>query len=112
MYYTKVGRRNWIFFGVAANKKNKVTLFTLKGVSIMRHVLVQNRNPFLAENREYFEKRSSYGTFIAGFWTWKQKKVLKKTGGKCLVCGETLSVYENIELHHILPKKLGGEDKI
>jgi len=69
----------------------------------------KTKNPFLSVNKAYFTERSRNGTLLVGYWTLKQKKVLRKTDGICLVCGETISPFIGAEFHHVLPR---GADTI
>lgn len=65
--------------------------------------LKMERNPYLPEDKGYFQKR-------------KEKLVLTKFKAAiyklykhiCPECGESLHNGERIELHHILPKAKGG----
>jgi hypothetical protein len=54
-YFTQVGTLKWVFYGV--NKEQKVYLFQIILVQIRRHSLIQNKNPFLSEDVDYFLKR-------------------------------------------------------
>lgn len=110
-YFKAVGGGNWVFFRHTASGK-EVQLFNLKRVPIKRHQLVLNLNPFEDENREYFLKRKSKSSLLAAHWSWKEKKVLKQTKAMCLVCNQIIEPGSNSELHHVLPKKLGGTDSI
>lgn len=86
-------------------------MVNIKKVPIRRHRLVLDLNPYLDENKKYFSDRQKRNTLLAGLWTWKQKRVLKQTGGICKVCEEIL-VYQDVEMHHIQPKSLGGKDTL
>lgn len=87
----------------------KKYLFQVTDVAIKRHVLVKDKNPFLPEDQEYFLKKGSRAA-RQQLWGTTKQTVAKKTGFKCKVCGELLQPDQQIDLHHILPKKLGGSD--
>lgn len=44
-------------------------------------------------------------------WDKRRFDIAKKSKFKCLVCDQWLKTEEQIELHHIKPKKLGGSDE-
>lgn len=64
-------------------------------------------NPYLLENKAYFEKYKQKRLLS------KQKEILfKKYKNKCPVCEQTLHGLEKVEIHHINPKKKGGVNAI
>jgi len=50
-------------------------------------------------------------SLLAGYWSQKVQKLLKKNNGLCLVCDQAILPYQETDVHHIKPKKLGGTDK-
>lgn len=58
-YFTRIGNRNYIFFGTN-EKGQKVTLFIVPNVGIRRHLKIQNdANPYASEWEEYFSIRAN-----------------------------------------------------
>jgi RNA-directed DNA polymerase len=108
MNFEKVGGRNWVFFGVKGGAK--LTLFDIANVKIARHVLCQDFNPHLPENREYFHKRRKMGTVADGLWDKRSLQLLKREGYQCPVCELPIVFGQVTEVHHKLAKKLGGND--
>jgi RNA-directed DNA polymerase len=69
--------------------------------------LKQDKNPYLTNHKEYFEKRKENKIF-AKF----RAAVYKKFKGLCPICGDSLHNGERIELHHIVEKKNNGKYKM
>jgi RNA-directed DNA polymerase len=63
-----------------------------------------DRNPYLSEDREYFEKRRQK-LINAKF----RAAIYKKFEHQCPRCGESLHNGEQVDLHHIEPQKTGGK---
>lgn len=63
-----------------------------------------DRNPYLSEDYEYFNKRKE--KLIDSKF---RSAIVKKYLHKCPHCGEPLNNGEPIEFHHIIPKSSGGK---
>jgi 5-methylcytosine-specific restriction endonuclease McrA len=72
--------------------------------------MVKDANPYLPEEAEYFEKRRRQGVKSHPQWDKRRLSIVKKSNFKCLVCEQWLKAEDQIELHHIKPKQLGGSD--
>lgn len=66
--------------------------------------LKQDKNPYLRENLEYFDKRREK-LIEAKF----RKAIYKLFKQICPVCEESLHNGEYVELHHIIPRKSRGK---
>jgi RNA-directed DNA polymerase len=66
--------------------------------------LKQDINPYIIENKEYYEMRKA-----ARALTKFRTAIYKKYEHKCIVCEQSLHNEEKIELHHINPVKKGGK---
>jgi RNA-directed DNA polymerase len=62
-------------------------------------------NPYL--DKEYFDNRFKI-LDVKG----SRKAVYIRHKYKCAACGEILGNTEKIELHHIIPRKMGGTDSL
>jgi predicted restriction endonuclease len=63
-----------------------------------------DRNPYIRENLEYFEKRRE--KLIEAKFRQLVYKIFKQ---RCPLCNESLHNEEIVELHHINPQKSGGK---
>jgi RNA-directed DNA polymerase len=109
-YWGKIKGRNdrWVFM----EKENRKELFLWKlgWTPIKRHTLVKRGyspdNPQLqAYWKERQSKKSGY-LFKTRSILWRRQK------GQCRVCLDSIDNGEQIEIHHLLPRKLGGKDNI
>lgn len=105
-------KNNWRFFGLTSNN---IKLFLLKfsDFKIRRHVMVKNN--MIPDNKsqksiDYWSKRMANKQFL----TWgnyeSRLKLAKKQFHICPICNESLYNEEELHVHHIKPKKLGGKD--
>ena len=78
---------------------------------IGRHVLCRDLNPYLLDNTPYFHKRQQIGTISDGLWDKRSLQLLKREGYKCPVCELPIVFGQEVDVHHKLAKKLGGNDK-
>ena len=116
-YYTTVDEDQWVPYTVYTDrtgKQNKLHLINIaKDIPIKRFVKVTGANsPLDPELTDYWRKRNlSLGKerFAQGS---KYEIIFKKQKGICPLCGEHISLDDEFELHHILPIKDGGTNKI
>lgn len=87
-------------------------LFNIIGVTIYKHTLIRNLNPYLKENEEYFKDRiqKEWGRNLPAL----VYKLVKLQNFICNVCKTPLvkNNEEELEVHHKKAKSLGGTDKI
>ncbi len=98
-YFTRNGSRNWVF------SDGTFTLATMTDVRIIRHIKIQGkRSPHRPSDHGYFEARHEQLLLkrLNGF----QKKVVRKTNGKCAICGCTISA------EHFRRWQLNGDNAI
>ena len=106
-------KNKWRFYTLVNDKK--VFMLHFSDFKIKRHVMVKNNmNP---DNRSslslsYWEKRYSNRQFLT--WSNYQSRlnIAKKQYHICPLCLETLYNNEELHMHHIQPKKKGGNDSI
>ncbi|MDQ0191089.1 hypothetical protein J2S03_002957 [Alicyclobacillus cycloheptanicus] len=114
-YFPRQGSRNWVF------SDGGYTLATMTDVRIIRHIKIQGcRSPYRPNDQEYFVTRREQLLLkrLNGF----QKKVVRKTSGRCPLCGCNISVehfrrWQNngedaILFARMIPERLGGHDTI
>lgn len=84
---------------------NRLTIFNISEIVIKIHKLLKlDLNPYLLENKAYFQKR-----IISRNSAKFREAIYKKYNHLCPICGESLHNGEKVELHHIKPAKEGGE---
>lgn len=88
-----------------------MTLFQTGWVNIKRHSLCGDLNPYDLENIEYFSKRAKR-IAITNLVSVRRERLIKKQGGLCPVCNDSLLEGEETEVHHRKPRSRGGSDAL
>jgi len=102
-YLIRTETRKWNW-----GKSAKLKILNLGEIPIISvKPLKLDINPYLTENIEYFNKRRER-LINAKF----RKAIYKKFNHLCPECGESLYNGELIELHHVIPQKIGGKYSI
>lgn len=108
-YYRTHEGRKWTMFDYDENQ-NLVTLMQANKVKIKYHTHIRGTaNPYDPVDELYFEQRNDRKVFekIAG------RKMLtflhSKQKGVCPVCQQKITVQTGWNVHHIIPKHLGGK---
>ena len=100
-------RHKWVWGVKKADliKENREVIINMSEIKTTTHPLLKlDKNPYLAENQSYFEKRM----IEKGFAKFREA-IYKKYNHICPVCKESLHNGELVELHHIKPVKEGGK---
>ena len=109
-YFEKLGKNKWIFVGTKGEEK--ISLFQILYVQIKRHVLCKYFNVYDLAAIEYFHKRNnnrSRNVFLSGNTKSALAKLQK---GYCPVCDVSLFNGEDLEIHHILSRRKGGDHSL
>lgn len=97
---------NWVF----GNIKTKYHMVKHRWVGISRHDMVPNNfSPDDPSLRTFWEKRSMLGK-NSSLVAHSSFKLAQKAKHLCLSCLLSLYNHEALEIHHIVPKRLGGPD--
>lgn len=114
-YFTKVEGNKWILCNKIRNgsmEKIEIKLFQIAYVDIKRHTLCLSINPYDPINYDYFRsrivKKSRHSILLGRV----RSQLLKKQKGICPVCNGKLLSGEDLEVHHVVPRKQGGSDKL
>lgn len=98
-YVVAQGDRKWVF-----GNSLKESLFDISKVTHFQLFQIkQDLNPYLKENRQYYEKRRQV-RIEAKF----RAAIYQKYKHTCPHCEQSLYNKEPIELHHIIPQKMQG----
>lgn len=95
-YTVQTANRKWNW-GISLKEKiinlGEISIITMRPLKL-------NKNPYLKENTDYFNKRREK-LIEAKF----RSTIYKIYEHKCPICEESLHNGENVELHHIIPQK-------
>jgi RNA-directed DNA polymerase len=87
------------------NKVNNLVIFNLSETNIIIRPLYSiDKNPYLLENKTYFQKR-----LIRKNLSQFREAIYMKFDQLCPYCKESLHNGEQVDLHHIKSVKNGGE---
>jgi RNA-directed DNA polymerase len=113
-YFTRAGDERWRFHGTVRDDEggfHTVTLTRAQDTPIRRHVKIQGAaNPYDPCWELYFEERlaTRMASTLTGRGTvrvlWSQQN------GKCLVCGQPLTLADGWQVHHLQWRVHGGSD--
>ena len=100
-------KNKWIFTDPATNNQLKIVAWT----EIKRHILVtHDSSPFDRNLEDYYTRRD-----IKEFEknnVMSRQKLAKKQNYVCPMCKQSVVDFkEGLEIHHIIPKYHGGDDK-
>lgn len=109
-YFEKVKQNKWIFVG--RKGKEKLHLFQIPYVSIKRHLLCKDLNAYDPEAIEYFFKRNVNLSKEALFSGNTKNALAKLQKGYCPVCDASLFNDEELEIHHIKPRREGVDHSL
>jgi len=115
-YFTGRGDERWWFRGTVADEEGrtrKVFLVRLRDTVIRRHVKIQgDANPYDPAWELYFEERLAHrmasaltGRATARYLWWQQD-------GKCLACGQPLTLEDDWHIHHLIWRCHGGDNSL
>lgn len=115
-YFTRADDSHWRFRGTVRDQEgghHTVFLVRAGATAIQRHVKVRGTaNPYDPAWELYFEERlaNQMAGTLTGYGTarylWLEQE------GKCLVCGQALTLTEGWQVHHLRWRAHGGDDTI
>ena len=114
-YFTKVDGNKWILCNKikkGSEEKIEIKLFQIAYVDIKRHSLCLSINPYDPINYDYFQSRIAKKSGHSILLGRVRSQLLKKQKGICPVCNGKLLGWEDLEVHHVIPRKRGGSDKL
>jgi RNA-directed DNA polymerase len=113
LYFTRPGDSRWQFRGtVCDDEGGHHTLFLVRArdIPIRRHVKVNGAaNPYDPAWELYFEERlaTQMASTLTGHGT--ARYLWLEQNGKCLLCGQALTLTEGWHVHHLLWRVHGGD---
>jgi RNA-directed DNA polymerase len=95
----------WVF----GDKQTGGHLLKFQWFPIERHTMVKgNASPDDPCLKQYWVKRQAAK---ARDLTFSKQKLARRQKGRCLQCGETLFNDEELQVHHLLARSLGGKNR-
>jgi RNA-directed DNA polymerase len=101
-YWRTIGGDNWVF-----GEKEGLALIKHQSTAIMRHTKVKGESSPYNGNTIYWAKRKGTHPELKD----SISRLLKKQEGKCNWCNLTFQDGDLIEIDHIIPKAIGGNQK-
>ena len=113
-YFAREENRDWVFRATVKDgqgNSTRVRLAKASDVPIRRHRKIRaDANPFDPSWDEYFAERHSVLMDRQGRKT--ASKLWKAQKGVCPICREHITESTRWEIHHVLPRALGGLDAL
>ncbi|ADL54989.1 group II intron reverse transcriptase/maturase [Gallionella capsiferriformans] len=115
-YFMRDGLRNWVFGTTVEDDKGEernVKLVKASDTPIKRHVKIKGTaNPYDPEFETYFEERLGLSMKESLRGNNRLKVLWYAQDGLCPKCEEKITKETGWNLHHVLPKAQGGDDKM
>ena len=113
-YFAQESNRNWVFRATVKDDQGNSTYVRLveaSDVPIRRHRKIRaDANPFDPSWDEYFAKRR--GMLMDRQERKTASKLWKAQKGVCPICREHVTESTGWEIHHVVPRALGGADAL
>lgn len=116
-YFKRINGDTWSFACEYNKQKTGEAPITYKLVDptklpIKRHVkILSEANPYDKEWESYFEKRLRYKMHNSLSDNNTLKALWNKQKGKCLNCKQVITLETDWDVHHIIPKSKGGDNR-
>jgi RNA-directed DNA polymerase len=108
-YFTRIEGRDWLLFDIDPLYGRKRTLFQAASIPIRRHIKIRSQaNPYMPKDEPYFEYRIQLKMTQRFEGRQLLEHVFKRQKGKCAYCELPLNLQSGWQVHHILPRILGG----
>jgi RNA-directed DNA polymerase len=108
-YFKTFGGSRWTFTG-----ENGTRLMKMSSLRIRRHIKLRNGMKVYASDRatlEYWRNRG-YKSVLNQIYTLKAGSLYKRQKGICPYCQQLVTDISTAHIHHILPTKYGGTEKL
>jgi len=109
-YFIRHKGRDWTFFARNANTGAIHTVLRAGDVTIIRHPKIKgNANPYDKQDEVYFEKRMENNMLNKLDGKHMMRYLYNRQKGLCLVCNKRITMETGWNVHHLIPKHLGGK---
>ncbi|UZQ52640.1 reverse transcriptase domain-containing protein [Clostridium kluyveri] len=105
--FTGISKDKWL---LTDPNNNSNQIFKMQWIPIIRHAVIKYKNsPDDPSLKEYFNKRDEKE--FNRFNILSKRKLAKKSKYKCRICNQPLVGEESLQINHIVPRLIGGNDK-
>ena len=115
-YFQTIEGRNWVLAAQAEEGYGKGRVLALARATetaIKRHVKIRaDANPYDPSWADYFEARLGRKTRDALAGRRRLRHLWQRQEGCCPACGEKITEVTGWNLHHVVPRSLGGNDSL
>ena len=114
-HFTRIGNDKWVFCDVPSRdgfQTDKVTLFQIGNVRMKRHLLCTGGNPYDPSNHKYYANRIVRICNVDPNPKSVRSRLARTQKALCPVCNTALTREEELEVHHIIPRKDKGSNKL
>ena len=108
-YWHTVGKRKWVF-GIKEKAGNSLSIQLQyhSKIPIQRHAMVKGKASPYDGDVIYWSRRTGKNPLIPPI----KARLIKEQKGRCGICGKYFLPKDIIERDHIIPKALGGENRL
>jgi RNA-directed DNA polymerase len=116
-YFKRIRGDDWRFACEADEQKTGKEPVIYKLVDptklpIKRHVkILSEANPYDRQWNDYFEKRLGYQMYNSLSGDKNLQRLWNRQKGKCPNCKQTITMETDWDIHHIIPKSKGGDNR-
>lgn len=114
-HFTRMGNDKWVFCDVPSRdgfQTDKITLFQIGNVRMKRHLLCTGGNPYDPLNHKYYTERTVRICNVDPNPKSVRSRLSQMQKGLCPVCHMALTREEELEVHHVIPRKEKGSNKL
>jgi RNA-directed DNA polymerase len=107
-YWHTIGKRNWVFGTLQPNGNLEVQVQLHSKIPIQRHAKVKGKKSPFDGDLIYWAARTGKNPLIPA----QTANLIQRQNGRCALCGDVFLPDDIIERDHIIPKALGGKNKL
>jgi len=112
-YFTRVGQREWVFFGEREETGKRIQLAYHAQTPVSRYFKVhRSMTPMNPDEAEYWQRRKMRAGLTETFRR-DRRHLFKRQEGRCAICNvsfDTLGDDPEIDVHHRQPRLIGGSN--
>jgi RNA-directed DNA polymerase len=111
-YFRSQGQQNWVFAATSEETGKTLTLYKASETRIVRHKAIKgDANPYDPKWEVYFETRLDFKTLNSIQGRGRLINIWLSQDCNCPICKEPITKETGWNLHHVVWRSRGGEDK-